>query len=280
MYIINMFCHRVHSKRRYTFVSGRSVRVLLFLSAAMIFLPALLAFPGSAFCEPGWSLDADAADPAYLRENSFGELTYGYTEVVPPDSTFRSCKTSQTEDGTAWEMRGVNLSVWRLALVPQSSRYLLTWDFLFEGAITGGGGRTGFIFGNPASANLMSVEVTAAGSLRLLMWGRQGFENHGKVIFSRQTSAKGPSVKIEARYEIRTGTMVCRVNDGDEILIELKKLIPSAPITIRGVGFFSAVPESTRRLRGFRRGSDSEHEISLLPQWTRTLHRGLSVHAE
>ncbi len=271
---MNVFCG--HCRLRATRFS-RSVGAIIFFFGVFAFITCL---PSGAFSEPQWNTDIDATDPAFLQKNAFAEIEYGYTDVVPPMGLPRRYRTTQSADGYAWEMQGTELSLWQLAPVPESARYLLQWNFLYEGCVTAGRGRTGFIFGNPVSSNLMSVEVTAMGSLRVVMWGRQGFDRQGQIIFSRQAVRNASSVKIEAAYDIRTGTMVCRVNDGEKIVIDFRKYTPSAPITIRGVGFFSAVPEARRNMSTFGERSDSDYDIDLSPQWTKTLHRGLAVSAQ
>jgi len=231
----------------------------------------IFVLPRSACGEPKWELDIDA---------EYAEPEYGFTDIVPPDFVRRYYRTTTTPEGRAWELRGVNLSLWQLAPVPASARYLLNWNFSYEGAITGGSGRTGFIFGNPASSNLMSVEVTARGSLRVVMWGKQFGDNQGRVVFSRRVAVNPSSVKIDARYDIRSATMTCRVDDGEEILIEFRKIVPSAPITIRGAGYFSAVPEADRGVRVSRYWRDVNFDINLSPRLAKTLHKGLLVNAE
>lgn len=259
-----------------TYFANAFRRFILFIGMIVF----VTAFPLQASSEPKWSLDVDATAPDFLQENAFGDLEYGYTDVVPPFTLPRYYKATQGTDGYAWEIQGTELSLWQLSPVPENARYLLTWHFLYEGAITGGRGRTGFIFGNPVSTNLMSVEVTAAGSLRLVMWGKQGFERQGRIVFSRQATRNTPVVKIEASYSIRSGTMTCRVNDGEEILIDFKKYTPSAPITIRGMGFFSAVPEAPHNMNVFGQRRSSNYDIDLSPRWAKTLHRKLTVSAE
>lgn len=271
---MNAFCG--HCRLRTIGLSRSTFSIIFFFCAFAL----IACFPTGAFSEPKWGLEVDATDPNFLQEDTFAEIEYGYTDVVPPLGMMRRYKATQGADGYAWEMQGTELSIWQLAPVPEGARYLLKWNFLYEGAVTAGRGRTGFIFGNPASTNLMSVEVTAMGSLRVVMWGKQGFDRQGRIIFSRQATRNASSVKIEASYDIRAGIMICKVNDGEEIAIDFGKYTPSAPITIRGVGFFSAVPEAMRTMSVFGRRSDSTYDIDLTPKWAKTLHRKLTVSAE
>lgn len=241
-------------------------------------LSAVFAARGEA--EPRWRIDVDTQAEDFLLENSFGDLEYGFTDVVPPFGMFRQYSAIETPDGYMWEMHGTELSIWQTAEVPRSARYLLNWHFLYEGAVLGGRGRTGFIFGNPTRSNLMSIEITASGSLRAVMWGESELERHGRIIFSRRAAKNAAAVKIEAFYDIRNARMICRVNDGEEILIDFKKYIPSPPITIQGVGFFSAVPEAKRRMGVSSRRRTSALEIDLSPSWARTLHKKLITDAK
>lgn len=262
-------------------VQGRyhtgAFRKIALLLTVMVFI----ALPSArAFAEPGWRLDVDATAPGFLRGNSFGKIEYGYTDIVPPLNLLRRYRAAERPDGYAWEMWGTELSLWQTAPVPEDARYFLKWHFLYEGAVTGGRGRTGFIFGNPARSNLMSLEITSSGSLRAVMWGEQGLERQGRIFFSQKAARAASTVKIEASYDIRSGTMICRVNDGREILIDFKKYIPSAPITIRGAGFFSAVPEARRRAGVSGRRRSAEYDIDISAQWAKTLHRRLTVNAQ
>lgn len=230
------------------------------------------SFPGAGHAAP-WGVVVDATREGFLPAHAFGPLEKGFTDVVPPSGIRQDYAATQTENGYEWRLMGTELSVWQVLEIPQAARYLLSWHFLYEGRILEGMGRTGFLFGNPAESNYLSVEMTYHGSLRLVRWGRMAGDNHGQIVWSRRMTkgGRGP-VRIEADYDIRSGNLVCRVNDGEPVRIALEKHMTAPPLTLRGAGFFSAVPEAPRdhiandRLR--RRG----HEIDLSRRFSRTAH--------
>jgi hypothetical protein len=187
----------------------------------------------------------------------------------------------RTDDGYVMSLSGTDLSLWQTADVPSSARYLLDWHFEYEGRILDGDGRTGFIFGNPESVNLLSVEITSRGSLRLVTWGRQFDDPLGKIVWSTAAASGGRgTVRIEADYGIRDDTLVCRVNGGDPVRIKLTDYMPSAPMTIRGVGFFSAVPEAQRLSRIYHSRPRFDIDIDLSRRHTTTRHERLTVVAK
>lgn len=226
-----------------------------------------------------WEIDVCTTEESIATFDR-GEATIGYTDVVPPSSLPQSFRTERTADGYAWRLWGTELSAWQTLPIPDRSRYLLKWRFVYEGRIVEGRGRTGFIFGDPASANLLSLEVTHAGSLRLVRWGRQNFDNLGRIVWSRRMWSGGRgTVRIEAEYDIRDDTLVCSVDGGAPVRILLREHMPSAPMTLRGVGFFAAVPEATRVMSGNPRRIPYE-DIDLSRKFTRVEHVRLSVQAD
>ncbi|MDL2264292.1 hypothetical protein LJC31_06525 [Synergistaceae bacterium OttesenSCG-928-I11] len=246
-----------------------------FVSFLLISLSLFLLVP-FAEAASDWHTDIRATEPGFLERHAFGRATVGYTDVVPPSGIPQRYTTEQTPEGYDFRLHGTELSLWQTADVPAGSRYLLNWHFDYEGRVLEGDGRTGFLFGNPESTNLLSVEVTYHGTLRLVTWGKQLDEPLGKIVWSQKVAPGGHNpVRIEADYSIRNDTLVCRVNGGEPITIELRKYMPSAPMTIRGVGFFSAVPEAQRMSRRYPRNPN--FDIDLSRRHTVTRHTRLSV---
>lgn len=259
-----------------TQTNGLRRHLLFFSFFSFIQLLALLLLAPLAEAASDWRADIRAAEPGFLERHAFAPPAVGYTDVVPPDSIPQRYATAQSAEGYDFRLHGTELSLWQIADVPSGSRYLLNWRFDYEGRILEGNGRTGFIFGNPEAINLLSVEVTYHGTLRLVTWGKQLDQPLGKIVWSRKVIPGGNSpVRIEADYSIRNDTLVCRVNSGDPIVIELRKYMPSAPMTIRGAGFFSAVPEAPRLSRLFPRNPN--FDIDLSRRHTVTRHTRLSV---
>lgn len=227
-----------------------------------------------------WHVDIDASNPSFIEEHSFGEPAFGFTDVIPPHTIMQSFSAAMSEDGCDFKLYGTELSAWWTTEVPSSARYLLKWKFDYEGQIVEGSGRTGFIFGNPTSDNLLSVEVTYRGSLRLVSWKRDVDDKPlGQIVWSKQMTHGGNApIRIEVDYDIRSDTMVCSVNGGKPVTIKLTEYMPSAPMTIRGVGFFSAVPEAIRLSRMYPR--NPKFDIDLSRQYTVTRHKRLSVTGE
>lgn len=251
--------------------------LVLFLIVAMHFLlPAHIACAAAP-----WRAEIDATRAEQLQE--LGDLQVGFTYIVPPDMTRQSYGAKGTTSGSEWTLYGVELSLWQTLATPPEARYLLNWHFEYEGEIVEGRGRTGFIFGNPDNANLLSVEITRGGSLRLLAWGEAHRGREGRIVWSRQVrrgkGSAGP-VRIEADYDIRQDTLICRVDDGEPIRIALGKYMPSGPMTIKGVGFFAAVPEAEILTRAAIEPLPPEYEIDLSSKHTRVLHRRLAVRAQ
>ena len=243
-----------------------------FLFAAI----ALLLLAPFAEAASEWRADIRATEPGFLERHAFGPVTVGYTDVVPPSTVPQRYAVEQKPEGYDFRLRGTELSLWQVADVPAASRYLLNWHFEYEGCVLEGSGRTGFVFGNPESANLLSVEITYYGTLRLVTWGKQFDDPLGKIVWSQKAAPGGRNpVRIEADYSIRNDTLVCRVNGGEPIVIELRKYMPSAPMTIRGVGFFSAVPEAQRLSRIYPRNPN--FDIDLSSRYTVTRHNRLTV---
>lgn len=223
-----------------------------------------------------WSIEIDAASPSFLSDHSFGKPVPGYTDTVPPSSILQRLSFSQDEEGYRFKLHGIELSAWQTAEVPSSSRYLLDWHFEYEGQIVEGDGRTGFIFGNPETSNLLSVEITYFGSLRLVSWGKALDDNLGRIVWSKQATNGGRGVvRITADYSIREDTLTCSVNGGEPIVIELRRYMPSAPMTIRGVGFFSAVHEA-RRISKFR-PRNLNFDIDMSRRYVDARHKRLLV---
>jgi hypothetical protein len=230
----------------------------------------------AAWAASEWRADIRASEPGFLEQHAFGPVTVGYTDVVPPSIIPQRYATQQTDEGYVMRLDGTELSLWQTADVPSGSRYLLNWRFEYEGRVLDGDGRTGFIFGNPESVNLLSVEITRHGSLRLVTWSRQIDDPLGKIVWSAQSAPGGhDTVRIEADYSIRDDTLVCRVNGGDPIRIKLTDYMPSAPMTIRGVGFFSAVPEAQRLSHIYIHRPYFDIDLSL--RHTTTRHERLTV---
>lgn len=264
------------SERNSTHYTTHFSYILIFLWLA-VFSSLLSPQQGEA----SWHKEIDATKEGFLETGQFGELQYGFTDVVPPSGLFQRYKANPAQSGYEWTLQGTELSVWQTADIPASARYLLNWRFVYEGSILEGMGRTGFIFGNPASLNLLSVEVTYAGSLRLIAWGKQGLDPHGTIVWSRRATDGGRGrVKIEAAYDIRNDRLTCRVNDGEPIAIEHRKYMPAPPMTIRGAGFFSAVPEARRNPGMFDRPFARDREIDMSRRMTRTQHTFLSITGE
>lgn len=253
------------------------------LSSFGVLVASLLIFTLLPLCSQGfaatpWNIEIDASENGFIEAHSFGNMQVGFTYVVPPDLIRQNSKTEQTESGWLWTLQGTELSVWQTVPTPQDARYLMSWHFEYEGQVVDGGGRTGFIFGNPENANLMSVEVTRAGSLQLLSWGKDIRGSVGRVVWSKKAAPGGKSpVKIVADYDIRQDTLTCSVNGGSPIRIELGKHTASGPMTIKAVGFFGAVPEARIVTGTETRSRQPEYEIDLSTQRTRVEHRRLSV---
>ncbi len=252
---------------------GGLCRYLAFFSLILL---ALLWIAPIAEAASDWHADIRATESGFLERHAFGSPTVGYTDVVPPASIPQQYATEQTAEGYDFRLHGTELSLWQTADVPSGSRYLLNWHFDYEGRILEGAGRTGFVFGNPTNANLLSVEVTYHGTLRLVTWGKQLDQPLGKIVWSRKVLPGGNNpIRIEADYSIRNDTLVCRVNGGEPIVIELRRYMSSAPMTIRGVGFFSAVPEAQRLSRTFPRHPN--FDIDLARRHTVARHTHLSI---
>ena len=252
------------------------------LVSFLILLIILLLPPAQAtFAAAPWRAEIDTAKSGFLQE--LGEMQIGFTYVVPPAMIRQSHTAKQTDSGYEWTLSGVELSAWQTLQAPPEARYLLNWHFEYEGRIVEGRGRTGFIFGNTDNANLLSVEMTRTGSLRLLIWGNAERGREGRIAWSRQVR-RGKNtdepVRIEADYDIRQDTLTCRVDGGEPIHIVLGEYMPSGPMTIKGVGFFAAVPEAQIMTRVGRDPLPPEYEIELSSKRTRVAHRRLAVSAQ
>ena len=251
------------------------------LVSFLIALMSLLLVIQTAFAATPWRAEIDATRSDLLQE--LGEMQIGFTYVVPPEMTRQSYGAKQTTSGYEWTLSGVELSAWQTLATPPEARYLLNWHFEYEGEIAEGRGRTGFIFGNPDNANLLSVEMTRNGSLRLLIWGDAQRGREGRIAWSRQVR-KGKNsaepVRIEADYDIRLDTLTCRVDGGEPIRVVLGNYMPSGPITIKGVGFFAAVPEAQVITRAATNPLPPEYEIDLSSKYTRVVHRRFTISAQ
>lgn len=257
-------------------------RFFPFKCAVPIFWTFIILLHFSSVVEAAkWKIDIDAKESDFLTQNNFSKPEIGFTDVVPPPMLRQRFAVRQIDEGCEFELWGTELSVWQAAQVPQNARYALRWHFDYEGRVTEGFGRTGFIFGDPTSANLLSVEITHGGSLRLVRWGTRIDDNHGSIVWSKKVAASGHHpVRIEAEYDIRSDILTCTVNDMKPIRIELTRYMPSAPMTIKAVGFFSAVPEAMRISRRFPLNPNTDIDIETSTKHTKTVHRRLAVSCE
>ena len=248
------------------------------LVLSLIAIIWLVLLHSTSFAATPWRTEIDATKPDFPQEQLLGEVQVGFTYVVPPSLVRQAHEARQTESGYEWTLNGTELSIWQTQSTPQDARYLLNWRFEYEGRILHGQGRTGFIFGNPDNANLLSVEMTRGGSLRLLSWGEDARGRVGRIAWSKQVRRSGDApVRIEADYDIGQDTLVCRVDGGEPIRIKLGDYMPSGPMTIKAVGFFAAVPEAAFISRTGSRLLPLEYEIELSNKRTRVEHRRLQV---
>lgn len=258
--------------------SANRANISMYSTLFLAILFVLTVSVSGSYAADPWSVRIDASKENFIEAHSFDEVQKGFTYVVPPDIVRQTYNAEQTASGYLWTLQGVELSAWQTLPTPPGARYMLNWHFEYEGEILEGGGRTGFIFGNPDNANLMSVEVTRAGSLRLLMWGNDPRGRVGRIIWSKETKIKRNSpVRIEADYDMREGTITCRVNGGDPVRIKLSDYTPSGPMTIKAVGFFAAVQEARIATGTLNRSRPPEYEIDLSSKNTKVEHRRLDV---
>lgn len=233
-------------------------------AAALLLVVAL-----SAQARSLWRLDIDGRDFIAPTET-------GFTDVVPPSGLTQRARANATDAGCLVELYGTELSAWQLAPIPRETRTLLNWHFDWEGEFVRGVGRMGFIFGSAQGANLLSVEVTRAGTLRLVRWGKQFSDSLGDIVWaSERPLASSSVVKIEADYSIRDDILVCRVNDGAPVTIALRDYMPAPPMTMSDAGFFTAVPEARRDL--VTSCGSRAYDIEMSARETVVLHRGLSA---
>lgn len=251
---------------------GRTAAIKFFASLAAI---AAMCVELSAD-EVRWSAAIDAA--ARDQIDALAPIETGNTDVEPEFPTRRYVREDQSGDGYAMTLTGVELSAWRSLEIPREARSALRWRFEYEGEIAAGdGGRAGFIFGGVDGANYLSVERTELGSLRVLRWGPGTREPLGTIIWSDDAGSRGKRFRISATYDMREGTLVCSVDGGREHVIELKKFVPSGPMTMNRAGFFGAVREAPRDPRPFIFGRQSL--IVLSDRYAKLVHRSLKVEA-
>lgn len=247
------------------------------ISTAVICMLVLVT-AGAAHASREWSEEADMSRAGEIERLAFGESRTGFTEVVPP-TLVRQCWSEVEHDGAlVMTLEGVELSMWRTMPIPPESRNCLEWHFVYEGEIAEGYGRAGLIFGSEDRANLLSVEMTARGSLQIMRWGMDVDSPCGRICWSRPVGISGGRVKLEVDYLMRTGELVCRVDGGIPIRISLPSYMPSGPMTMKHVGFFGAVQEADR-------SSDYmpmtfPFDIDLRSQYAVLRHRRLAVYGK
>lgn len=250
--------------------------------ARLAIIAAIIAVCGAAHADDLLAdLDIDArravtAEINAANASALSDPATGFTDVVPPAGVRQRWSSRLEDDGVRTFAEGVELSVWQTIPLPEDGRWLLKWHFDYEGEITKGRGRAGFIFGNPERADLLSVELTYHGELRLVSWGRPPHGTLGRIVWAKRAAAQGSRpFRIEADYDMRAGTLSCSVDGAAPIVIDLSSVMPSGPMTIRGAGYFTAVQEARRisRIRDF----DSEADIVMSQQYVEALHRRLRV---
>lgn len=205
----------------------------------------------------------------------------GWTDVEPPRGVYQNWRTSQGSDGITVSLAGTELSLWQTTQTPRGSRSRLNWRFEYDGAIVSGRGRAGFVFGRASGAQLVAVEVTRAGSLRVIAWGKSVTgEPLGRIAWAKYGAISSPvrDVRISADYDIKTEILTVRLNGGDPIEVRLRSFMPSGPMTISDFGYFAAVPEADRRRKSLRDMCDDDIICSTM--YTEVLHRSISAECE
>lgn len=242
------------------------MRKILSILAAAVSIVAV----GAAGAAGAAEVSVRAADLAS------GTPRMGFTEVVPPYGIRQYFSASERDGGLLHKMQGVELSIWQTVPMPDETRSKLDWHFEYEGEIVRGYGRAGLIFGSESGANLLSVEVTAFGSLRVMRWGMDVEDPSGVICYAMALpEARGKRVRLSVDYSMRDGLLVCSVNGGREISIELKRYMASGPMTIKHAGFFAAVPEAEKSADFIP--FTVPYDIDLSDKYAEVLHRSLSV---
>ncbi len=185
------------------------------------------------------SVDATAATDISQLASQLAPHQEGYVRGVP-DFQRSSLSMKLQNGGYLWDMFGINYSVWQTVKLSDQSRYHLNWEISCE-AQTFGWGRAGIIFGNEDGSNLLSVEVGRGQELRIIRW-RSDFKGIvGNVIYSETLKKRDDRIRMNVKYDIRAETLTYAVGDNAPKTLKIDAYTPSAPMTIRNVGWFGGV---------------------------------------